>query len=111
MSKGANLNDIDNDGDSPIIYASRGGHVDVVELLLSRGADIPNIIPYYRPVIKNMLNKWHIYMAIIALRELSLYYYLDASTIIDLYQYIRDIEEEEEEENEEDSDDEEYHMW
>ena len=27
-------------------------------------------------------------MAIIALQELSLYYYLDASTIIDLWQYL-----------------------
>ena len=36
---------------------------------------------------------WPISMAIIGLQELSLYYYLDASTIIDLYQYIGALEE------------------
>ena len=41
---GANPNDKENKGRSPIIWASiEGGHVNVVELLLSKRADIPNI--------------------------------------------------------------------
>ena len=88
LSKGANPNDKNNYGDSPIICASSEGHVNVVELLLSKVADIPNIESYYSLIIKDILDKWPISMAIIVLQELSLYYHLDASTIIDLYQYI-----------------------
>ena len=40
LSKGANISDNDDDGDSSILHASRWGHVNVVELLLSKGANI-----------------------------------------------------------------------
>ena len=111
LSKGANPNDKNNYGSSPIIWASEGGHVSVVKLLLSKGADIPNthfIIPYYRPIINGIFSKWPISMAIIALQELSLYYYLDASTIIDIYQYIGVLEDYQEEEEEEEEEEEDY---
>ena len=104
LSKGAYPNDKDNDGNSPIICASREGHASVVELLLSKGADIPNTEPDYSSNIIDILNKWSISMAIIVLQELSLYYHLDASTIIDLYQYIGALEEDDEEDDEEDED-------
>ncbi len=86
LSKGANPNDKNNYGHSPIKYASDEGHASVVELLLSKGADIPN------DFINDIFSKWPISMAIIVLQELSLYYHLDASTIIDLYQYIGALE-------------------
>ena len=41
LSKGANLNSKSDNGNSPIICASSGGHVNVVVLLLSKGAVIP----------------------------------------------------------------------
>ena len=40
LTKGANINDKDNDGWSSIICASCQGHVNVVKLLLSKGANI-----------------------------------------------------------------------
>ena len=102
LSKGGNPNDKHNYGDSPIMCASRRGYAKVVKLLLSKGTDIPNIESYYSLIIKDILDKWPISMAIIVLQELSLYYHLDASTIIDLYQYIGDLEEDDEEDDEED---------
>ena len=83
--------------------------MNVVELLLSRGADIPYIDPdEWWPPIKRFFSKWPISMAIIALQELSLYYYLDASTIIDIYQYIGVLEDYQEEEEEEEEEEEDY---
>jgi hypothetical protein len=105
LSKGASPNDKDNNGDSPIMLASSVGHASIVELLLSKGADIPNLESYYSLIIKDILDKWPISMAIIVLQELSLYYHLDASTIIDLYQYIGALEEDNEEDEEESDDD------
>jgi hypothetical protein len=96
LSKGANINDKDNDGWSSIIYASYQGHVNIVELLLSKGANINDILnDGYTPIslshsdrIKYILRKWPISMAILILKELAIYYHTDASTLIDLYQYM-----------------------
>ena len=64
LSKGANINDITNDGDTAISLS---------------GSDR----------IKYILRKWPISMAILILKELSLYCAgIDNDFLIDLYQYI-----------------------
>ena len=96
LSKGANINDKDNNGCSPIIHASNQGHVNVIELLLSKGANIIDITNDADTAIslsngdriKYILRKWPISMAILILKELAIYYHTDASTLIDLYQYM-----------------------
>ena len=60
------MNIRDNNGMSALHLASSRGHLDIANCLL----------------------KWPCTMAIIALQELALYYQLDASTIIDLWQYL-----------------------
>ncbi|PVH69559.1 hypothetical protein DL98DRAFT_379282, partial [Cadophora sp. DSE1049] len=40
LEKGANVNAADNDGAAPLLWASRKGHVEVIKLLLDKGADI-----------------------------------------------------------------------
>ena len=78
---------------------SMDGHLDIVRLLLTEGADITIANKYgmsalhYASMfghldIVNCLRKWPCTMAIIILQELALYYQLDASTIIDLWQYL-----------------------
>ena len=70
--------------------------MNVVELLLSKGANINDIINNgYTAIslsasdrIKYILRKWPISMAILILKELAIYYHTDASTLIDLYQYM-----------------------
>ena len=87
----------DAEGNCPILAASRGGHVNVVELLISKGANpndkdkdgnSPIIVASIRGHldIVDIVNKWPFSMAIIVLQEL--YCHLDASSLIDLRQYI-----------------------
>ena len=88
-----------NGGYSSIMHASRWGHVNVVELLLSKGANINDkdndggstgtaMSLSRSDKITYILSKWPITMAILILKELDLYYQYDASTLIDLYQYL-----------------------
>ena len=102
MSKGANIHDKDQHGRSSIrLIESRFGlsylvkieYADILVQLLAHGAEIPLIRSHYRLDIKNILKKWPVFMGILALQGLSLYYILDASTIIDLYQYLGEKEE------------------
>ena len=102
LSKGANIHDEDSIGNSSLMSAlicspyyssinsaESRAYADVVLQLLAHGADIPPIIrSLYSPAIKDILKKWPVFMGILALQGLSLYYILDASTIIDLYQYL-----------------------
>ena len=97
LSKGANIHDKDRNGRSSLMVAldysyhfNNHNHLytDVVLQLLAHGADIPPIRSSYTPVSKLILGKWPVLMGILALQGLSLYYILDASTIIDLYQYL-----------------------
>ncbi len=112
LSKGANIHDKDNYGTSiyralkPFISVFGGwlfdrtdiygrttkemerAYTDVVYTLLAHGADMPFIRTTYSPAIKNILKKWPVFMGILALQGLSLYYILDARTIINLYQYL-----------------------
>ena len=97
LSKGADINDKNNQGWSSIILASYQGHVNVVELLLSKGANINDISNDGSTAIslsnsdkiKYILRKWPISMAILILKELSLYCAgIDNDFLIDLYQYM-----------------------
>ena len=67
---------------------NKGAYTDVVLQLLAHGADIPPVRSHYSQASKDILRKWPVFMGILALQGLSLYYILDASTIIDLYQYL-----------------------
>ena len=97
LSRGAVINDKDNDGWSSIIAASFRGHVNVVELLLSKGANLHDIANdgftaislFNNDKIKYILRKWPISMAILILKDLSLYCAgIDNDFLIDLYQYM-----------------------
>ena len=76
-------------------------HLKIVRLLLCQGADMSirdngestalDLASSYAPLekIADCLRKWPWTMAIIALNEdLAIYHLLDASTIIDLWQYL-----------------------
>ena len=76
------------------------GHLEIVQLLLCQGADISfrtnggstaldYASSYGHLEVADCLRKWPWTMAIIALKEdLAVYHLLDASTIIDLWQYL-----------------------
>jgi uncharacterized protein len=38
LKGGANVNAVDNNGDTPLLAASKGGHADIVQLLKAAGA-------------------------------------------------------------------------
>jgi len=42
LNNGANVNALNNDGDTPLIHAINSGEYDVIELLLENGADVTN---------------------------------------------------------------------
>ena len=101
LTEGADITIADNNGRTALHLASINGHLDIVRLLLTEGADITiadndgwTALHYASDRghldIANCLRKWPCTMAIIALQELALYYQLDASTIIDLWQYLGD---------------------
>ena len=58
LSKGANINDKDDDGWSSIIWASNQGHVHVVKLLLSKGANLHEITNHGSTAISLSLFKF-----------------------------------------------------
>ena len=91
------IHERDEDGRSSIILASRKGHVNIVELLLSKGANINDISNDGSTAIslsssdkiKYILRKWPISMVILVLNELTLYCAgIDNDFLIDLYQYM-----------------------
>ena len=99
-SSGADVNIRDSYGGTALHLASMNGHLKIVQLLLCQGADISirdnggstalDIASSYgRLQVADCLRKWPWTMAIIALKEdLAIYHLLDASTIIDLWQYL-----------------------
>ena len=99
-SSGADVNIRNSNGNTALHWASYYGHLEIVQLLLCQGADISfrtnggntalDIASYYgRLKVADCLRKWPWTMAIIALKEdLAVYHLLDASTIIDLWQYL-----------------------
>ena len=87
-------------GNTALHRASYHGHLEIVQLLLCQGADV-NIrdnhgstaldLASYRGRLNvaDCLRKWPWTMAIISLKEnLAVYHLLDASTLIDLWQYL-----------------------
>ena len=70
--------------------------MNVVKLILSKVANLRDITNNgytaislsHSDTIKYILRKWPISMAILILKELAIYYQTDASTLIDLYQYM-----------------------
>ena len=100
-SSGADVNIRDSYGRTALHYASINHHPEIVQLLLCQGADISirnNVGNTALDVassnghleVADCLRKWPWTMAIIiALKEdLTIYHLLDASTIIDLWQYL-----------------------
>ena len=65
-------------------------HDSVVKLLLSSGATIPSDLPLHAAAVgcQEIIDDWPVDMAIIVFKELCLYGCLDASSLIDLRQYI-----------------------
>ena len=65
LSINASVNDKDNNGNNALFYASKNDHFDIVEVL----------------------KHWSLLMGIIVLKELIVYHELDATTLIDIYEY------------------------
>ena len=99
VSSGANVNIRNSNGSTALHYASYNGHLEIVQLLLCQGADMSIRTIFVRTAldlasshdhleVADCLRKWPWTMAIIALKEdLAVYHLLDASTLIDLWQY------------------------
>ena len=103
LSKGADVNDTDNDDRSSIMWACREAHVDTVKLLLTLGANyhkkdnaghtclslacMSSKFKYVEAV-HFVLRKWPTTMALIILLELGVYHLIDCSSLIDLRQYV-----------------------
>ena len=86
-SSGADVNIRGSYGRTALHFASMYGRLEIVQLLLCQGANIDG--GFSRWKIADCLRKWPWTMAIIALKEdLAIYHLLDASTIIDLWQYL-----------------------
>ena len=98
-SSGADVNIRDEYGRTALHVASSHGHLEIVRLLLCQGADMSIRTNIGRTAldwassrghleVADCLRKWPWTMAIIALKEdLAVYHLLDASTLIDLWQY------------------------
>ena len=100
-SSGADVNIRSSYGRTALHIASYNGYLEIVQLLLCQGADISirdndgrtaldEASSFGRLKVADCLRKWPWTMAIIiALKEnLAVYHLLDASTIIDLWQYL-----------------------
>ena len=80
---------------TPLMIACKKGYIDLVKLLLSKGADIKIQNVYYRSAldlairsghleIVSIIKKWEFTMTMLVLQKLDLYYWLDFSNYIDL---------------------------
>ena len=100
-SSGANMNLRTSYGWTALQLASNHGRLEIVQLLLCQGADMSIRDNIYEKTaldwttslgylkIADCLRKWPWTMAIIALKEdLAVYHLLDATTLIDLWQYL-----------------------
>lgn len=79
-------------GWTPLLAASRYGYINIVKLLLSKGANVcdkSNADAVASELaenskVKSLLRKWPLSMAVIAFQELGIFNQLDASSIVDL---------------------------
>ena len=89
---GAYINDQCKGGCTSLYVACQQKHINVVKLLLCKGADTSfnknSSFEEIDSIIISILDKWPLTMAIILLQELTVYYFVDLLTLIDLYQYI-----------------------
>ena len=102
LDRGANIHDKDNSGRSVLMWAVEGNEIELVKLFLSRGVNINEkdnmgrtIIYYIRTdhtKYKNIFKRWEITMGIVAMQDLMVYKYIDASTVKDLYQFLEEPE-------------------
>ena len=98
-SSGADVKIRDRYGSTALHWASINARLEIVQLLLCQGADMSIgtnhgrtaldwASSYGRLEVADCLRKWPWTIAIIALKEnLAVYHLLDASTLIDLWQY------------------------
>ena len=99
LLQGADINAKDKYRDSVLTCAVYyGSPIDVINFLLSKGSDIDldtNSVDFKRYCAKlvsskvlQTLERWPLSMAIIVLQELAIYYQIDASSVIDLWQLL-----------------------
>ena len=85
---------------TPLMIACKRGYIDLIKLLLSRGADIKIQNVYYRTAldlairgshleIVSIIQKWEFTMAMLVLQKMDIYYYLDFANYIDLDNLLR----------------------
>ena len=99
-SSGADVNISTSYGWTALHHASYHGHLEIVQILLCQGADmsirtnngrsaLDMASSYSYLEVADCLRKWPWTMAIIALKlDLAVYHLLDATTLIDLWQYL-----------------------
>ena len=72
LKKGANPNYKDEHGNSPIILAIRNNNSKLVELLLYRGATIPEDVEIRSKKIQTIIHNWPTTMGLLATQKLGL---------------------------------------
>lgn len=100
LDKGLNMNiihDKNNFGSTPLLCAAEHGHLEMVDFLLSMGSRIGDVDIFGRKAVTwaaenkhilvvNRICAWPVTMAIIFLLELQVFYQLDFSSIIEIYE-------------------------
>jgi ankyrin repeat protein len=84
LKKGANPNYKDEHGNSPIILAIRNNNSKLVELLLYRGATIPEDVEIRSKKIKSIIHNWPTTMGLLATQKLG----LEPNNVMDLSEYL-----------------------
>ena len=99
LNNGADINYCNVNDYTLLHIASINGHLDIIRMLLSRGAKYSKTIYGKTPIdmafknknshkIKELFDIWPILMIIIIFTEKSIFYQLDFNNICDLYEYI-----------------------
>lgn len=96
VSNGANVNAININGNTSLLYASKNGHVNIVKILLCNGADRHYKLQNGKTCfditdseeIKMLLENWEVTMVIIVLKELRVLSGIDASSFLDIPKFM-----------------------
>lgn len=100
LNRGADPNDLDSRySNTPLYYAFKNRRDEVVKCLICKDARIKRSFLDQHWIdgigtsadISRTLTLWQFTMGVVCLGELGVYYILDASSIIDLYQYSVDL--------------------